>query len=223
MSTRMVQQKSNPQLRVVPMRKLISSPGMGASPRTEDPIVCFSHLRWDFVFQRPQHLLSRFARDRSVLFWEEPLLAPGLAAPRLAVRTCAQSGVMVMTPHLPAEAPRAGDEAALRGLLDAAVHGLGPDLWRWYYTPMMLPFSRHLGGRCVVYDCMDALAQFKGAPPGLVELEASLFREADLVFTGGHSLYEANRDRHPSIHAFPSGVDAAHFAKALEPGEEPAD
>ena len=94
---------------------------------------------------------------------------------------------------------------------------------RWYYTPMMLPFSEHVTADCVVYDCMDELANFKGAPPELLPLEQRLLERADLVFTGGYSLYEAKRGRHPNVHAFPSSVDVAHFAAARADGAEPAD
>jgi hypothetical protein len=37
-------------------------------------LICFSHLRWDFVFQRPQHLMSRFAAEMPVIYWEEPIV-----------------------------------------------------------------------------------------------------------------------------------------------------
>ncbi len=93
----------------------------------------------------------------------------------------------------------------------------------WYYTPMALPFSRDLRPRCVVYDCMDELSAFAGAPSGLAELEAELLERADVVFTGGQSLYQTRRHRHPNIHAFPSGVDTAHFGLARQALPEPAD
>jgi UDP-galactopyranose mutase len=104
-------------------------------------------------------------------------------------------------------------EAALCALLDDYLGTDRPNV-AWYYTPMMLPFSRHLRADCTVYDCMDELANFRFAPPRLLELESELFERADLVFTGGYSLYEAKRSRHPSVHPFPSSVDIAHFAQA---------
>jgi UDP-galactopyranose mutase len=79
---------------------------------------------------------------------------------------------------------------------------------------MMLPFSRQLEPACIVYDCMDELANFRFAPPRLLDLESELFDRADLVFTGGEALYEAKRERHPSVHPFPSSVDIAHFSQA---------
>jgi UDP-galactopyranose mutase len=93
----------------------------------------------------------------------------------------------------------------------------------WYYTPMALPFSEHLQPRAVVYDCMDELSAFKNAPPALCEREARLFELADVVFTGGFSLFEAKRDRNPNVHPFPSSIDAGHFGRAKERLEEPAD
>jgi glycosyltransferase involved in cell wall biosynthesis len=69
---------------------------------------------------------------------------------------------------------------------------------------------------------MDDLASFKGAPSHLVEREAELMRAADLVFTGGPSLYRARKAQHHNIHCFPSSVDAAHFGSARNT-EEPDD
>ncbi len=196
-----------------------------SNPQAQDAkgtLLCFSHLRWNFVFQRPQHLMRRFARDWRVLFWEEPVY--GADTPRLEVVACAETGVTVATPQLPAGMTPVAEVEALRRLLDAAVaEQPGGPLLRWYYTPMMLPFSEHVPAQCVVYDCMDELANFKGAPPELLPLEQRLFQQADLVFTGGYSLYEAKRERHPSVHPFPSRVDAAHFAAARAVGPEPAD
>jgi UDP-galactopyranose mutase len=93
----------------------------------------------------------------------------------------------------------------------------------WYYTPMALPLGRHLKPRAVIYDCMDELSAFLGAPPELLQREADLLRQADLVFTGGPSLYRAKKDRHPNVYCFPSSVDAAHFGQARAPLDEPDD
>nr|WP_245824520.1 UDP-galactopyranose mutase [Sphingomonas azotifigens] len=184
-------------------------------------LICFSHLRWNFVFQRPQHLMTRFARNMDVLFWEEPI-DDDSPTPWLELRE-AGAGITVAVPHLPGNL--AGDTriAALRALLDDHVAGVGERLIRWYYTPMMLPFSRHLGAACTVYDCMDELKNFRFAPPDLMPLEQELFGLADLVFTGGYSLYEAKRDSHRSVHAFPSSVDAAHFAQGRVAGPDAPD
>ena len=149
--------------------------------------MCFSHLRWNFVYQRPQHLLSRFARDFRVYFVEEPVNSESRTA-WLDVRT-EEGGVRVVVPKLPEGRTVEQTNDALRTLLDeffAAEGVFDPVLW--YYTPMSLDFTDHLKGRVTVYDCMDELSAFKGAPPELIERERTLLRKADLVFTGGYSL-----------------------------------
>jgi UDP-galactopyranose mutase len=185
-------------------------------------VVCFSHLRWAFVFQRPQHLMARFARTNSVYYWEEPEFETAIE-PHLRRATCAQTGVVVLTPILPGEMPEAERNTVLAAMLDTIVATDQRPLVRWYYTPMMLDFSAHVPADCVVYDCMDELANFKGAPPQMIECEDRLFAQADVVFTGGHSLYEAKRARHANIHPFPSSVDVAHFATARTDGVVPDD
>jgi UDP-galactopyranose mutase len=181
---------------------------------TDHTLICFSHLRWNFVFQRPQHLMSRFAEAGRVIFWEEPEAALPEMEPALGVRTCAETGVIVVTPSLPETLEAEQRETVLRDLLDAYLAGEKGPFVRWYYTPMMLPFSRHVEAACTVYDCMDELANFRFAPAELLGLERELIATADVVFTGGYSLYEAKKDLHPNIHPFPSSVDRAHFGRA---------
>ena len=197
-----------------------------AEPSAPDPdrptLLCFSHLRWDFVFQRPQHLMSRFARDMTVVFWEEPIDLGRRDTAFLKVRE-ADDGVRVVTPHLPEGQSEEERETTLKRLLDAYQAGLTRPLIAWYYTPMMLPFSRDLESDAVVFDAMDELSKFKFAPARLLELEQELIDKADLVFTGGSSLFEAKKDRHPSVHCFPSSVDRIHFAKARASQFDPAD
>jgi UDP-galactopyranose mutase len=183
-----------------------------SGPPTRPLLVCFSHLRWDFVFQRPQHLMSRFAKTHNVHVWEEPIFETAPAAPRVEARQVA-ANLTVATPHLVEGMAEDAIEAALCAMLDDYVGTDRPEV-AWYYTPMMLPFSRHLQPACTVYDCMDELANFRFAPARLLDLESELFERADLVFTGGFSLYEAKRSRHSSVHPFPSSVDIAHFAQA---------
>jgi UDP-galactopyranose mutase len=167
--------------------------------------------------------MTRFARDRRVVFWEEPIPGPAAETPRLDTHVDPDSGVLVATPVLvEGLTPEARDEQ-LKMLLDRLMSEHEGDLVRWYYTPMMLPFSRHLEAVCTVYDCMDELANFKFAPPELTVLEKELMAAADVVFTGGYSLWEAKRDRHPNIHPFPSSVDRAHFAQARTLRDAPAD
>src|SRR4029079_8295082 len=149
--------------------------------------------------------------------------SPPGSAPLLETRTDSDHGVMIATPRLPEGMDGDEQAEALKGLLDALLASRPGELVRWYYTPMMLPFSRHLRAACTVYDCMDELANFKFAPPELTLLERELLQKADVVFTGGYSLYEAKRDRHPNIHPFPSSVDRAHFGKARTHRDQPED
>ncbi len=184
--------------------------------------MCFSHLRWDFVFQRPQQLMSRLAGHVPVSFWEEPKWDAGGRRPRLEIYSPGNN-VSVIVPHLPEGLAGEAIERSLRELLDGYVAGLTGPLISWYYTPMMLPFTRHLDAACVIYDCMDELANFRFAPPELAVLESELLTRADHVFTGGYSLYEAKRALHPSVHPFPSSVDRKHFEQARQPGSDPVD
>ena len=183
-------------------------------------LLCFSHLRWDFVFQRPQHLLTRCAREHNVLFIEEPVL--GAAKPHVELRQ--RDGVRIVVPRLPDGCTEDQASALQRQLLDAllARRVRSPQV-HWYYTPMALPFTRHLQPLVTVYDCMDELANFKGAPSRLGQLERELLGRADLVFTGGYSLYEHKRPHHPRVHPFPSSVDVPHFATARHCPQDPAD
>ncbi len=184
-------------------------------------IVCVSHLRWDFVFQRPQHLLTRAAREGRVWYIEEPVFGDGPA--RLEV-TARDAGLHVVVPRLPPGFEPGAQTALQRELIGELIRTqAGPDFVLWYYTPMALPFMHHLRAAAVVYDCMDELSGFAGAPKQLRDLESALFDDADVVFTGGHSLYEAKRQRHANVHAFPSSVDVAHFARARRHAFDPAD
>jgi len=187
-------------------------------------LLCFSHLRWNFVFQRPQHLMSRFAREMCVIYWEEPVDIGPKETAFLQVRESPDAtGVRIVVPHLPQGMPEAAREAALKRLLDAHVSTIRGPLITWYYTPMMLPFSRHIDADITVFDAMDELSKFKFAPTKLLELEQELIDRSDIVFTGGSSLYEAKKDRHHSVHCFPSSVDRAHFCKARARQFDPAD
>lgn len=186
-------------------------------------LICFSHLRWRFVFQRPQHLMTRLAATYHVIFWEEPSYVAQGETPRVAIDRDETSGVVVMTPELPSGMTTEDEQAVLGALLDAQIAAAPPVAVRWYYTPMMLPFSAHLAADCTVYDCMDELSAFKNPPAGLLDRERDLLAAADVVFTGGSSLYEAKKDRHANVHAFPSSIDVAHFGTARGAIAEPDD
>jgi len=181
-------------------------------------------LRWDFVFQRPQHLMSRFARSMTVVYWEEPVDIGPRETAFLKVREAEDApGVRIVVPHLPEGLDEGQREGILRRLLEAYSAGLTRPLIAWYYTPMMLPFSRHLDASVIVFDAMDELSKFRFAPQQLLDLEQELIDCADVVFTGGTSLYEAKKGRHDNVHCFPSSVDRAHFTKARASQFEPAD
>jgi glycosyltransferase involved in cell wall biosynthesis len=184
-------------------------------------VVCFSHLRYNFVFQRPNHLMQRCARDRRVFFVEEPVFDGD--RPQLSVERADQN-LSVVVPRLPRDTP----PAAVPRLVESAIRELFRE-WTieapitWYYTPMALASTSALKASLVVYDCMDQLSAFHGAPPQLREREIELFQRAQLVFTGGMSLYAEKRRHHPNVHAFPSSVDAAHFRTARERRVDPPD
>ncbi len=192
-----------------------------AVPDRQFDLVCLSHLRWDFVYQRPQHLLSRFARERRVYFVEEPTFDAGPVRLDVSRR---EDGLRVVVPRLTEGMDSAEVEQAQRQLLDKLFADEQITQYAlWYYTPMAMGFSEHLTPLVTVYDCMDELSAFKFAPAALHEREAALFSRADLVFTGGQSLYEAKREQHPHVYAFPSSVDVPHFAQARHITDEPAD
>jgi glycosyltransferase involved in cell wall biosynthesis len=184
-------------------------------------LICFSHLRWGFVFQRPNHLMSACSRQRRVFFMEEPMGWDGPS--HLDVRE-ALPGLFVVTPRLDQSLDEAGRLAAHRAALNELVerHGIDAPI-AWFYTPMALDFARDLRTSLVVYDVMDELSAFRFAPPRLAELERELFALADVVFTGGPSLFESKRHAHTNVHLFPSGVDAAHYRRARQEQADPDD
>jgi UDP-galactopyranose mutase len=183
-------------------------------------LIVFSHLRWNFVFQRPQHLLTRLAAHYRVLFVEEPTQESGPA--RLQVGA-AEAGVTVVKPLTPLPSRGFADDqiALIAPLVSELVDAEGIDEpIVWFYTPMALPLLACLRPLAVVYDCMDELSAFAGAPPQLREREAQLMQRADLVLTGGPSLYEAKRHLHPNVLCLPSSVDAKHFSVEGRTGDE---
>ena len=199
-----------------PRQALTSLSGPG--PRVEERplLLCFSHLRWNFVFQRPQHLLTRAARQYRVAVFEEPVFGD-VDVPVLRASHAAQ-GVTVLVPHLPHGIGERAAAVAQRALLDDYLAAAGPPQVLWYYAPLAMAFSSHVAAPVQVFDCMDELTGFKGASAALPLMERRLLGRSDLVFTGGMSLYEAKRGRHPRVYAFPSSVDSRHFAQARDPG-----
>ncbi len=182
-------------------------------------IVVFSHLRYEFVKQRPQHLLERMAQDMDVIFVEEPI----------AYRPEEEGTAHTFTPfpRITVVQPKTkfGDFEALKEVIysfTSLSRSDKPALW--FYSPSFVYMSSLIPYSMVIYDCMDELSQFKGAPPELLNDERQLLTVADLVFTGGRSLYESKRKRHPEVYCFPSSVERKHFAKALKKSTKlPAD
>ncbi len=193
----------------------------GSAAPAQFDVLCLSHLRWDFVYQRPQHLMERWAENQRVFFIEEPTFDDD--GP-LRLDVLPRGRVTLVVPRLPRGIAAEEVEPTLRGLLDGllADHSITAYVL-WYYTPMALGFTDHLAPLGIIYDCMDELSLFAGAPPILRQRELELFRRADLVFTGGQSLYEAKRLQHPRVWAFPSSVDVPHFKQARAITEDPAD
>lgn len=182
-------------------------------------LIVFSHLRWDFVYQRPQQLLSRLAPAFPVIYVEEPVT--GAAEPWLETSSPCD-GVEVLRAHVTGQAQGFHDEhlAEVQALLRDYLHDRHVDRFlAWFYTPLALPFAAELVPRGVVYDCMDELAAFRFAPRQLVQRERALLKRADVVFTGGPSLFESKRVHHANVHCFPSSVDRAHFESAT--GDHP--
>jgi UDP-galactopyranose mutase len=185
----------------------------------EFDLLVLTHLRWNLVFQRPQHLMTRWGQERRVFYIEEPILTS--EETHLDI-TNVTSGVQVIVPYINEQViDRAG---AQRLLIDELFSQKKITRYMiWYITPMALDFSRHLRPSLIIYDCMDELTGFAGAPNGLKEREQELLARADVVFTGGQSLFEAKQNQHHNIHPFPSSIEVEHFRKARNTLEDPAD
>ena len=175
-------------------------------------LLVFCHLRWDFVYQRPQHLISRLAEHYRVLFVEEPWRRPERQDSPLRVESERLHVLQPNVDHID-QIPEVLAEYLTEGRTEIV----------WFYSPSFFPLLADVRCDTVVYDCMDELSLFRGAPRELVQLENRLLRRADVVFTGGRSLYEAKRERNPAVYCFPSSVDRDHFARALGGLPVPAD
>jgi glycosyltransferase involved in cell wall biosynthesis len=175
-------------------------------------LICLSHLRWDFVYQRPQHLLSRFAKNVKVYFYEEPIF--NNTENNFLSVSRPDKNLNIITPHLRANMDSEEVNKTLTSLFDQFMINIEPDnCLFWYYTPMALQFTNKHKPKAIVYDCMDELAAFKFAHSEIAAFEKKLMAKADLVFTGGQSLYEAKKQYHDNIFPFPSSIDKKHFQK----------
>ena len=185
-------------------------------------LLCFSHLRWDFVYQRPQHIMSKFASEYAILFIEEPIYSNEDEA-YLEVREV-KTNIHVLQPRIPKSFSMIQIKKSQSELLDKfLLANIYETHILWYFTPMSISWTKHLCAAVTVYDCMDELTAFKDAPIGLRDMELELIHLADLIFTGGGSLYKAKCGQHPSVHLFPSSVDFEHFSIARNQLAEPAD
>jgi UDP-galactopyranose mutase len=186
----------------------------------EIDLICFSHLRWNFVYQRPQHLMSRFAKKMRLFFIEEPVYD---SFTNFEISNPVEN-LWLVTPRLPKGISETAALQLQKEFISRLIINMNIDRYvAWYYTPMALRISDHLNPALIVYDCMDELTAFKFAHQTLKNLENELFNKADIVFTGGYSLYEAKKNQHENIHPFPSSIDYGHFVKARSISEEPAD
>ncbi len=183
-------------------------------------IVCFSHLRWNFVYQRPQHLLSRFAQHSRVFFIEEPIFHEGID--KIELNTT-QKNLWIVTPFLQSSSLVCLVERQKKLLKVLFYQQSIKNYIFWYYTPLALDISNLFRPRLVVYDCMDELSAFKFAPVELKQKEKELFAKVDIVFTGGPSIFEAKKKIHKAVYCFPSSIDKAHFNQARQDCQDPSD
>ncbi|GAO44036.1 glycosyltransferase [Flavihumibacter petaseus] len=187
-------------------------------------LLCFCHLRWNFVYQRPQHLLSRFARNGRVFVVEEPLFDAAPGDSHYETSKDVTTDLWIVELHIEPLLSRVDIIETQRILVDKLIRNFNINNFiGWYYTPAALEFSDHLEPVLTVYDCMDELSAFLNAPESLKALELLLLEKADIVFTGGQSLYEAKKHLHANIHPFPSSIDKAHFGKARADQQDPED
>lgn len=202
-------------------RAQLSSGGSAA----EAPIICFCHLGWDWVWQRPQQFLSRLAKRHPVLFVET--YCRDLPESTFSSRTPNSSpGVTVLEMLLPASRWEDGAfidrerRRLLREFLASDFERRFKDPVLWFYDPMaVVAFAGQLGERAIVYDCMDELSQFKGAPPALVERERQLLQVADVVFCGGRKMRAKRLPLNSNCHFYGTGVEIEHFGRALSPAQ----
>ena len=182
------------------------------TPQYYDMIV-FCHLRWQFVYQRPQHIISRFSSTMKVLFIEEPI----------SDNSEGNSGnLIVVSKTLHVLQPKVKDIGSIAAVIPNYVKNKIIPIG-WFYSASFSPLLEQLHFETVVYDCMDELSLFKGAPAHLINQEKYLMAYADIIFTGGKSLYESKKQHHSNVYCFPSSVDEEHFAQALNGIEVPAD
>lgn len=183
------------------------------------PIIAFCHLSWGWVWQRPQQYLSRFSKTHPVLFVETHCSRVQSPAVKLSYQPDFPN-VVVAEVHLPESRWHDGEfvdqqrRFAIQTVLEDELRGRFDDPILWFNDPMsVVAFAGHMSERLIVYDCMDELTQFKGAPPALVEREEMLVQKADVVFCGGRKMREKRLPLNANTHFFGTGVDVVHFGR----------
>ncbi len=178
-------------------------------------LLCISHLNWDHVWQRPQHLMSRFTQHCRVIYVDPPEIVAGVEQSYLQERGGANR-VRVVRPIFPdhlLDTPGHSFRDLWLRFLPTLLDDVGPNFILWVFSPLTdyLVAAAKDRARLVVYDCMDDLASFRDGTEAMRLREAQLLGLVDVVFTGGRSMYEARKDRHAHVHCFPSGVDVEHY------------
>lgn len=177
-------------------------------------IIAFSHLRWDSVYQRPRHLLTRLAENYRIVFIEEPVFHDDDSFFEISTPG---KNVTVLKPHTPVAAAGFHDEQLPHLIkLMRQLSVLEEEHIAWFYTPMALPLLQELQPAAVIYDCIDELSACKDSPRQMLQRENALLKVADLVFSASPSLYRMKRERHPNVHCFPGSAETAHFEQALD-------
>jgi glycosyltransferase involved in cell wall biosynthesis len=191
-------------------------------PRGDYPIIVHCHLCWDWVWQRPQQFMSRFSHKHRILFVETLCPDENLVSPLVQIRRFEKwPNLTLLRLQFPAWRWNDGERVdrerrrlvkeALRGPL----RGQFNQPVQWFYDPMAVrAFAGQMGEIATVYDCMDELSQFKGAPPEIRKRESELLGIADVVFTGGRRMWESKSKHNANCHFYGCGVDVPHFSKA---------
>jgi glycosyltransferase involved in cell wall biosynthesis len=186
---------------------------LNGTPNVFYDIIVFSHLRWEFVYQRPQHIISRLAKKYKVLFVEEPI---GQSSP------AEKANIISINANLSIFQPRVDNISDISAVLVKHIKCNKAPVG-WFYSAAFSPLITNFSFNKIVFDCMDELSLFKGASEQIVAQEKYLMSEAHIVFTGGKSLYQSKKKGHSNVYCFPSSVDENHFKQALNGLEVPAD
>jgi glycosyltransferase involved in cell wall biosynthesis len=198
------------------------SEGNFEQSRKSFPIIVHCHLCWDWVWQRPQQFLSRLSQRHQILFVETVAPDPALEKAVARFRTTEDlPNITILRLQFPSSKWSDGKfvDQERRRLVKEYVAGPGAGKYenpvQWFYDPMAVTaFAGQMEEILTVYDCMDELSKFKGAPPEIIQREAELLARADVVFTGGRKLFESKSQHHENCHFYGCGVDGDHFGKA---------